>query len=266
MTIDAPSFLLFLGRFHILLLHLPIGVLVVVCLLELDTCVRRRIAGPPDRVGFLLLFGASLAVITAVLGLLLARDPLYNPEALFWHKWTGIAAAVAAVLAAWWRRFRSRQGRMAYWTCLSLTMICLGVAAHQGGVLTHGREFLTRYFPAAATTRGTTVPDVGDPAAPPGHAGVQRVLAAHCLACHAGEEPSGGLRLERKAQILAGGRSGKVAMVPGEALSSEMVRRILLPRDDLDVMPPASKPAMSPDAIMTIVDWINAGAEWPAEP
>ena len=259
----ASPHLLFLGRFHIVLLHLPIGVLILVFLLEVDARLRRRIVGPPAYVGPLLMFGAAFAVITAVLGLLLARDPLYDAEALFWHKWTGVAAAGAAALSARLRAGRSRRSRALYWVSLWATMICLGLAGHHGGALTHGGGFLTHYLPDwAAAMRGQAVsPESEAKAVRPLQDPVGQVWAAHCVSCHGADDASGGLRLDVRPAPLASGKSGKPAIVPGDAMASEIVRRMLLPRDDMDAMPPATKPPVPPASIMCIVDWINSGGE-----
>jgi len=159
---------LFLGRFHVVVLHLPIGVLIFAFLLELDGVIRQRKLGPRPEVGPLLMFGAAFALITAVLGLLLSGDPLYDPSRLFWRKWTGVAAALAAGSAALLRPSWLARGRVAYWLSLCTAMICLVIAAHLGGSLTHGSSYLTRYLPDwLGAMRGGAPTSVVEPAAGP---------------------------------------------------------------------------------------------------
>ncbi len=72
---------LFLGRFHPVVLHLPIGVLIAVFLLELVTLLREpqklRLA-----IGVLLGFGAISALTAMTLGLMLASGGGYDEETL----------------------------------------------------------------------------------------------------------------------------------------------------------------------------------------
>lgn len=55
---------------------------------------------------------------------------------------------------------------------------------------------------------------------------IKPVLAVHCYKCHDGEKPKGGLRLDTLTNVLAGGKSGDAAIVPGASARSELVRRI----------------------------------------
>lgn len=254
----------FLGRFHLVLLHLPIGILFASFLLEMDFLWRRnewsgRVAGQ------LLFFGAAMAALTALLGLLLALEPGYDPGEIRGHKWLGIAAAAGAIGAAITRRFTMRWGRVAYWSLLGQMLLCTLLAGHAGGELTHGKGFLTRYLPhwfasatggqvAAAPTEGTEF-----------HMAIQPVFEANCQACHGPERQSGGLRLDARDAAFTGGKSGLAAIVPGRALESEMVRRILLPREHEEAMPPSNKPALRDEEVMRLVRWINGGAPWPSQ-
>src|SRR5262245_31490359 len=54
---------------------------------------------------------------------------------------------------------------------------------------------------------------------------IRPILEKNCFACHGAEKQKSGLRLDRKAQALAGGDSGK-AIVPGKADDSPLVERI----------------------------------------
>jgi len=67
-TTDAPpNFLLFLGRFHTLILHLPIGILSFALLLELFSRLKRFETLKPA-VDFTIVVGTASAVATAILG------------------------------------------------------------------------------------------------------------------------------------------------------------------------------------------------------
>ena len=59
--------------------------------------------------------------------------------------------------------------------------------------------------------------------------------------------------------ILKGGKDGKV-IKPGNADESEMMKRLLLPRNDEDHMPPKEKPQLKENEIALIHWWIATGA------
>lgn len=254
----------FLGRFHLVLLHLPIGILFAAFLLEMDFLWRRnewsgRVAGQ------LLFFGAAMAALTALLGLLLALEPGYDPADIRGHKWLGIAAAAGAIGAALTRRLAVKWGRVAYWSLLGQMLLCTLLAGHAGGELTHGKGFLTRYLPHwfASATGGqvASAPTEGSEF----HMTIQPIFEANCQSCHGSERQSGGFRLDSREAALAGGKSGLAAIVAGRALESEMVRRILLPREHDEAMPPSNKPALRDEDVMRLVRWVNAGAPWPSQ-
>src|SRR4051794_35312952 len=91
---------------------------------------------------------------------------------------------------------------------------------------------------------------------------VQPILKAHCHACHAGGHQEGGLRLDRRVQALAGGDSGRAAIVPGNTAESRMIQAIGGGDAELR-MPPEGETPLTPTEIETITHWISQGAKWP---
>lgn len=88
------------------------------------------------------------------------------------------------------------------------------------------------------------------------------ILRDQCVKCHGAEKQKGKLRLDSKAEALKGGKSGKPAYVPGKPDESELIRRVILPKDNDDLMPPEGGPL--PEAsIKLLKEWIAAGADWP---
>src|SRR5207253_1283303 len=82
----------------------------------------------------------------------------------------------------------------------------------------------------------------------------------HCVACHQGEKPKGGLSLTTAAGLAKGGESSPVveAGKPDESLLVEMIS------GDKPAMPQKARP-LSKDDIATIRRWITDGAEWPKD-
>lgn len=88
------------------------------------------------------------------------------------------------------------------------------------------------------------------------------VLEESCFKCHGAEKQKGGLRLDRKADMMGGGDSGEPAITPGKSVESPLVARITTAKQD-EVMPPKGN-RLSPQQIAAIQRWIDNGAHWPA--
>ncbi|MCB0852416.1 MAG: DUF1553 domain-containing protein, partial [Bacteroidetes bacterium] len=72
-----------------------------------------------------------------------------------------------------------------------------------------------------------------------------------------------GLILQNEEMAMAGGDSGPV-IIPGKASESEIIRRLKLPRNHDDAMPPKGK--ILPEAEIALIEfWINQGAHWADE-
>lgn len=91
---------------------------------------------------------------------------------------------------------------------------------------------------------------------------VQPILAEHCLKCHGEDKQKGKYRIDTKADALKGGKSGATAVVAGDAAKSEMIRRITLPKDNDEMMPPEGGP-LPEKAIQVLKQWVAEGAAWP---
>ena len=91
---------------------------------------------------------------------------------------------------------------------------------------------------------------------------IRPVLAAKCLACHGpdAEAREAGLRLDTFEGATAALRSGKRAIVPGEAGASELLVRASA-HDAEDRMPPAGEPLTAAE-LDAVRRWIDAGAAY----
>jgi hypothetical protein len=91
---------------------------------------------------------------------------------------------------------------------------------------------------------------------------VAPIFAEHCIKCHGEEKQKGKLRLDMKADAFKGGKSGTPAIIAGDAEKSEIIHRILLPKDSDEVMPPEGGP-LPEKTIKVLKDWVAGGAVWP---
>jgi hypothetical protein len=92
---------------------------------------------------------------------------------------------------------------------------------------------------------------------------VRPLLIAHCQDCHGSDSnpPDGGLRLDSRQGLLAGGTSG-AAIDPGQPERSRLVRAVRY-ADPLLQMPPDGK--LSDREIATLVKWVELGAPDPRD-
>lgn len=256
--------MLFLGHFHPLLVHLPIGGLVLLGFLELLALLKPG-NGAAQSSRLILGFVCGAAVASAACGWMLARAGGYDPQLLKWHQAAGLALAGACLATFLLRQLeRPRAYRLSLFTALVL----LAIASHLGGSITHGRDFLTRFAPAplrASLRRPTgreiaTHPAASSPTQQPVFVGiVEPILRQRCSACHGVERHKAKLRLDTLEGLLQGGQNGPVIKL-GHAKDSPLIQRMLLPLDADGRMPPEEQPQPTPEEIALLEWWINAGA------
>jgi len=136
-----------LGRFHVVVIHFPIALLLMAALLEVAGLLRT--SWRSDRtVRILIGFGAVAAVVAMALGLIhgMGADyPGFLGTVFWWHRALGIATAAAAVLT--WllveRRYRvPHAGRGVASGAVLLTAALVAATGHFGGSLVFGWNFL----------------------------------------------------------------------------------------------------------------------------
>jgi mono/diheme cytochrome c family protein len=88
---------------------------------------------------------------------------------------------------------------------------------------------------------------------------VAPILERHCVSCHSGGEPEGGLDLTTGPKALAGGESG-VLLTAGKPDESVLLEYISGDKPQM----PKDAPPLSADDVAAIRTWIAAGAPWPA--
>ncbi len=86
------------------------------------------------------------------------------------------------------------------------------------------------------------------------------ILNRACIECHGREKQEGGLRLDSRDAMMRGGAGGP-AIDLGKTATSELLRRIVLPKDDDDVMPQRGN-VLSASDIDKLTQWIDRGAPW----
>jgi hypothetical protein len=88
---------------------------------------------------------------------------------------------------------------------------------------------------------------------------IRPLLAARCFECHGPSKQKGGLRLDSREGVLAGGDTGP-AIVPGKPEESLLIEAINY--GDLYQMPPKSR--LPAGEVASLTKWVEMGAPWPS--
>ncbi|HET6246950.1 MAG TPA: c-type cytochrome domain-containing protein [Tepidisphaeraceae bacterium] len=93
---------------------------------------------------------------------------------------------------------------------------------------------------------------------------IHPIFTQTCYKCHAGAKHKGSLKLDSVENIKKGGKDAKdKVVVPGSPDKSDLFRRIALPKDDDDVMPPDGKgDHLTKQQQDVIKAWISQGADF----
>ena len=146
------KFAFFLGRFHPIILHLPIGALMALFFMELINGLRPRL-NLESACNILLWFSVISIIPTLFLGFLLGSTGSYDDELLNSHKWLGWFTALVCVWMVVIREKKSistpSKVSSFYKIFLFVNVVLLTIAGHYGGYLTHGEDYLTKYMPIA---------------------------------------------------------------------------------------------------------------------
>jgi uncharacterized membrane protein len=137
--------LAWLGKFHVLVVHFPIALLVVAASGELWS-LYRGIRHPVSAVRFCVLFAAAGGMAGTMLGWLHAAFSGYAASAsqtLALHRWTGTTAGVLAVCLAALSELDARRGVRStlFRILLFLAALLVSIAGHLGGTLVYGDSY-----------------------------------------------------------------------------------------------------------------------------
>jgi uncharacterized membrane protein len=256
------DFIYFLGRFHVLVLHLPIGMICALFVLELLSR-RERFRHLEAASPYLWVATAVSAIVTVLLGFMhFAEGSFTGPSGELHRLYGTVVAAVATVVAV------LRVGKFAssykplFFPASIVLLVLVSITGHYGGNLTHGSTYLVEYAPQplrslAGLPPRRTITSVS--AADPFADVVGPILVERCASCHNEDKREADLVLTTYAGVMRGGESGRV-VVAGNTQLSELLRRITLPQDHEEFMPAEGKTPLTDRQVEIIRWWIEAGA------
>ncbi|MFT3749708.1 MAG: hypothetical protein QM768_15380 [Agriterribacter sp.] len=256
------SFSGFTGKFHPVLVHLPIGILLLGILLHWLSR-RQKYSDIKPAVSITLILGALSAILSCISGWMLAEGAEYNEATLDRHRWMGIAVAVVSIVyyLLYTGKFTIKFSSAVPYIVSLVLFVLITITGHLGGTLTHGEGYLTQEIAETTSAQEVkkVIPDVQQAAAYSDI--IQPMLQNKCYSCHGSSKQKGKLRLDGKDFIEKGGEDGKV-LISGKSDESELYKRLTLDASDKKHMPPKGKPQLTEAEIALMHWWINTGASF----
>ncbi len=263
---ENPSdFLLFLGRFHPLVVHLPIGFLLLAVMVQFATRWPKFHPIKPFT-HYLWALGTFSTAIAILFGYFLSLSGDYDSDTLFWHKWSGVGVLSFSIACYFFFKKPFKVPVFAQWASVFLVFASLMYTGHLGGNLTHGQTYLLEYAPnpirgiaglppKTIPRKKVTVLDSADVYLDL----VQPIMDSKCLSCHNTGKKKADLLLTSFTNVMKGGENGEV-VIAANVEASELFRRITLPENHDDFMPSEGKRPLTDQEVDIIAFWIASGA------
>ncbi len=242
-------YLEYIGKFHPVILHLPIGAFIYTFVLALLGHNNLDPYKKAIKVGLLISFLGAL--LSSILGYLLYKFGDYTKEAVQNHLYLGWSTTLVLGIMFFKLERICIEKRFSYF--LLLGVILITTTAHFGGQLTHGEGYLdipktpetVQYKKADSIRLYEQV--------------VSKIFDQKCVSCHNSSKKKGMLALDRPEHIVEGGEKGAV-IVPFKPNESRMISYAQLPLEDELHMPPEGKLQLSSEETQLIAYWIEKGA------
>lgn len=256
----------FFGRFHVLVLHLPIGILMLAAGMEMHSLFKKT--PRHSTFNWVWFWGTVSAAAACVLGWMLSQGEGYTPEAIFIHRSFGISVVVIGCIC--WYYFKNVNSNKTTtlhqtvgYSLAAIQLLVLFSTGHYGANMTHGETYLVDKAPNIVRV-SLGFPEHPKPRPPIKNLAdadvyldvVQPMLQSRCTSCHNEHKQKGKLNLATLDGLTKGGRSGHT-IVAGNANESELYQRITLDHSDKKFMPAEGKTPFSDEQVNIIKWWID---------
>lgn len=239
----------FIGRLHPVIVHLPIGIFILVILLEFASFSQKR-KNWIENIQPIIMIGLLFSCLSLITGLILAEEGSNNEEDVNLHKWTAIITTLLFLFYAITRNILIRN-KILHTVSLIILSFFLLSTGHLGGTLTHGDDFLS--LDSKETPIQTTINITDINQAEVYRDIVQPTLNMKCVQCHGADKQKGKLRLDDSTWLLSGGKNGAVINLK-QPEQSELLKRVLLELNNEHHMPPKEKQQLT-DFEQTLFQW-----------
>ncbi|WP_149277614.1 c-type cytochrome domain-containing protein [Pareuzebyella sediminis] len=256
-----------MGRLHPLVVHLPIGFIILGLLLQ---WYDRKTKHHNAVISLIYLWAGTFAILACITGYLQYMGEGYSFDTVKWHLWAGIATAIFSFVM-----YSKVKGTKAFAPISKIPMgilsfiflFLISFTGHLGGNITHGEDYLIEPLPnSVRSALGFDTYEDKEIALNEDNWSesliyedvVAPILNNRCVSCHNPKKNKGELLLDSAEGMLKGGESGETLLAEN-AEKSELFKRMNLPVSDEDHMPPEEKTQPSKEELLLIGAWLDAG-------
>ena len=256
----VENLLALIGRFHPLIIHLPIGFIVMGLLIELN---KKKFNWSNDSLKFIFFWASMSGVLSIISGYFQYQKGGYLWDTVGGHFYAGITTVVLSV------SFFLYLNNFKYFNLLPRKFYTLGhliiltITGHLGGNITHGEDHLIEPINNLV---GMTDEQINITMNYEDYANksvfinlIQPILDDKCVKCHNQKKTKGGLQMHNFESLVKGGKNGIIFNFDDPELS-EILVRIHLPKSEKKHMPPSGGKQLSREEIKMLSIWIHGGS------
>ena len=251
----------FLGSLHPLVVHLPIGFIILTLLVDILIKTKNNSVKRIITIGWF--FSFISGGISALFGWFLGDNNYYLESQINIHKWSGIAFVILTFLIWILRALNFNLNKSIYRISNFAILILILITGHYGGEMTHGKGYLIKGLPFIKQKKIPTIflakkensldsmyvfEDL-----------IYPVFEEKCIACHNKKQAYGGLNMSKYENIIKGGNSG-LGIQKGNPYKSLIYKRVSMSQNEANFMPPAGTP-LTFDQVAVLKWWIDNSAK-----
>ena len=241
----------YLGNFHPVVLHLPIGAFLFTFLLFISQKYLKSNFDPAVRMG--LLFSFITSIITSIFGYILHLNGDYDSVLVDRHMWLAIATTILIGFVLYLHKRQKPYNHVL--SSFVFATVLLTITGHNGGSLTHGKDYLKLpdFEKEISIVSYDSIHVFNQVISP--------ILDSKCVKCHNTGKSKGNLMLSSIDKILLGGEKGQI-IKSNSSLDSRLYTYLNLPIDDEMHMPPDGNSQLNDNEKELIKLWIDEGADF----
>ena len=241
----------YLGNFHPVVLHLPIGAFLFTFLLFISQKYLKSNFDPAVRMG--LLFSFITSIITSIFGYILHLNGDYDSVLVDRHMWLAIATTILIGFVLYLHKRQKPYNHVL--SSFVFATVLLTITGHNGGSLTHGKDYLKLpdFEKEISIVSYDSIHVFNQVISP--------ILDSKCVKCHNTGKSKGNLMLSSIDKILLGGEKGQI-IKSNSSVDSRLYTYLNLPIDDEMHMPPNGNSQLNDNEKELIKLWIDEGADF----
>ena len=241
----------YLGNFHPVVLHLPIGAFLFTFLLFISQKYLKSNFDPAVRMG--LLFSFITSIITSIFGYILHLNGDYDSVLVDRHMWLAIATTILIGFVLYLHKRQKPYNHVL--SSFVFATVLLTITGHNGGSLTHGKDYLKLpdFEKEISIVSYDSIHVFNQVISP--------ILDSKCVKCHNTGKSKGNLMLSSIDKILIGGEKGQI-IKSNSSVDSRLYTYLNLPIDDEMHMPPDGNSQLNDNEKELIKLWIDEGADF----